>query len=443
MVKDSFLDRLIQRWMETPVAGRLVSPKIKRILSILHPSQDPEEICRSYYREKMLLMIRIGMVAGVFMLLILISDYLSSLKHHENVLLRGEESQLIALEVQTDRSDKTSITYELNPKSYTRAQIREYVSRFQMQGESLILGENEDLQHVHTNLCLQEFYKDYPMQFSWESSDYRRIAQDGSVENENLKNPETILLTVQMSYDQQMYEESFTVRVVPKKLTDSQQKEKEILAALRKADEEQKYTEQLRLPEKLLGESVEYSIAGDSAPIMLFVFMPVLLVAVYGAKDRDLEKELERRKKRLGYRYPEFVSKVRLLLGAGISMRNVFIRLSEDASLGEELQGELKTVVRDMKNGMSLRDALDRFGKRTANPFYIKFSALMIQNMKKGTEDLFFRLSGEMSEAFTLRKMQARQLGEEAGTKLLLPMVLMLVVVMATLMIPAFLSFQL
>ena len=67
----------------------------------------------------------------------------------------------------------------------------------------------------------------------------------------------------------------------------------------------------------------------------------------------------------------------------------------------------------------------------------------MIQNMKKGTEDLLLQLSGEASEAFSLRKIQARQLGEEAGTKLLLPMVMMLAVVMATLMIPAFMSFQL
>lgn len=442
-MKERLLNRLVQRWLETPVAGRLVSQKIKRILCILYPSQDPEALWKAYYCEKIVLMLRIGITVGILMVFILISEYSSSLQNTGNLLRRGEESQQIALEVQTDQSDKTTILYELNPRRYTPAQIQEYVNRFQTQGESLILGENDNLQEVHTDLCLQDSYEDYPMQFVWESSDYRKIGQDGSVENENLTKPETVQITAQIRYEQQVYEKSFTVRVVPKYLTTSQQREKEILAALRKADEEQKYTGQFRLPEKLFGEDVEYRMAEESAPILILAFLPVVLVAVYGAKDRDLEKELERRKKRLSYRYPEFVSKTQLLLGAGISMRNVFIRLSEDSSLGEELQGELKMVVRDLKNGMSLRDALERFGKRTANPLYIKFSALMIQNMKKGTEDLLFRLSGEMSEAFSLRKMQARQLGEEAGTKLLLPMILMLVVVMATLMIPAFLSFQL
>ncbi len=190
-------------------------------------------------------------------------------------------------------------------------------------------------------------------------------------------------------------------------------------------------------------EKAEYEIPKNATPIWMLALLPVVLVAVYSAKDRDLEKELERRKRRLSLRYPEFVSKIQLLLGAGVSVRNVFIRLSEDVSLGEELQGELEIVVRDLKNGMPLRDALDRFGKRTANPLYIKFCALMQQNMKKGTEDILVQLSGEVSEAFSLRKMQARQLGEEVGTKLLIPMILMLAVVMAALMIPAFLSFQL
>lgn len=357
--------------------------------------------------------------------------------------MRGEDNRQITLKVQTDGSDETSVMYELHPKQYTPAQIREYVERFRLQGASLILGENEDLLQVRSDLCLQETYEDYPLQFSWESSDYARIAEDGSVENEELKSPQTVRLTAEMRYEEQVYMQEFTVCVVPKLLTETMQREAKILSALRKEDEKQKYSEQFRLPEMIFGEHVKYEIPQDSTPILMLAMLPAVLVAVYGAKDKDLEKELERRKRRLSLQYPEFVSKVQLLLGAGISVRNIFIRLSEDVSLGEELRGELEIVVRDLKNGMPLRDALDRFGKRTANPLYIKFSALMLQNIRKGTEDLLLQLSGEVSEAFSLRKMQARQLGEEAGTKLLIPMILMLAVVMAALMIPAFLSFQL
>ena len=47
----------------------------------------------------------------------------------------------------------------------------------------------------------------------------------------------------------------------------------------------------------------------------------------------------------------------------------------------------------------------------------------------------------EMRQAFEDRKSMARKLGEEAGTKLLLPMGMMLMIVMVIVIVPAFLSF--
>ena len=50
-------------------------------------------------------------------------------------------------------------------------------------------------------------------------------------------------------------------------------------------------------------------------------------------------------------------------------------------------------------------------------------------------------LEQEALDAWDERKRKARVLGEAAATKLLLPMVMMLAVVMEIIMIPAFLSF--
>lgn len=50
-------------------------------------------------------------------------------------------------------------------------------------------------------------------------------------------------------------------------------------------------------------------------------------------------------------------------------------------------------------------------------------------------------LEKESVEAWEERKRKARVLGEAAATKLLVPMIMMLLVVMALIMIPAFLSF--
>ena len=48
----------------------------------------------------------------------------------------------------------------------------------------------------------------------------------------------------------------------------------------------------------------------------------------------------------------------------------------------------------------------------------------------------------EAIQSFENRKSTARRLGEEAGTKLLMPMIGMLAVVFVMVMVPAFMSMQ-
>ena len=48
----------------------------------------------------------------------------------------------------------------------------------------------------------------------------------------------------------------------------------------------------------------------------------------------------------------------------------------------------------------------------------------------------------EAEEAFEERKSMARKLGEEAGTKMLFPMMMMFGIIIVIIMIPAFLSLQ-
>ena len=72
---------------------------------------------------------------------------------------------------------------------------------------------------------------------------------------------------------------------------------------------------------------------------------------------------------------------------------------------------------------------------------YKTLSTLLIQNLQKGSRYLADLLEKESVEAWEERKRKARVLGDTAATKLLLPMVLMLLVVMAVIMLPACLSF--
>ncbi len=445
-MKISVFDRIADLILSCPATEKLYSEKVKKELRILYPSKELPQVCRAYYREKLSLLLKIWFAGILLLLLVSIVQMSDPLLREGNILDReavGQQDKTVVLKVCDEENQEAEISYNIQAQFYTEKEIEELTDRFLKEYESLICGENESLQEVHTDLLLQESYDSYPMEFAWESSDYRLVGDDGEVGNEELTVKQTVQLTVFITYEEAEYVHTFTVQVVPPKLTAAELWQKKILSEIRAKDEEQKYMPRLQLPATIEGKSVQYKEKEDSSVVVLLVLLPIVTVVLYFAKDRDLEKELERRKKRMSMKYPEFVSKFQLLLGAGMTVRNIFVRLSADATLGKELTEETELLVRDMKNGMSLKDALDRFGRRTANPLYIKFSALLIQNMKKGTDDLMEQLSKEASEAFILRKTNARQLGEEVGTKLLGPMILMLGVVMAVLMIPAFLSFQL
>ena len=95
----------------------------------------------------------------------------------------------------------------------------------------------------------------------------------------------------------------------------------------------------------------------------------------------------------------------------------------------------------EMDSGVAEMEAYRRFGERCGQMKYKTFSTILIQNLQKGSHRMEDLLEKEALEAWDERKRKARVLGETAATKLLVPMVMMLAVVMAIIMIPAFLSF--
>ncbi len=62
---------------------------------------------------------------------------------------------------------------------------------------------------------------------------------------------------------------------------------------------------------------------------------------------------------------------------------------------------------------------------------------LLVQNLRKGSRELLDTLEKEEKYAFEMRKQSAVRAGEEASTKLLIPMAGMLFIVIVVLVVPA------
>jgi len=83
----------------------------------------------------------------------------------------------------------------------------------------------------------------------------------------------------------------------------------------------------------------------------------------------------------------------------------------------------------------------EAFGGRIGVLAYRRMASLLTQNVSKGVQDIRILLLQEAKEVMAQEKANIRQKGEQAGTKLLLPMTGLLLLVFAVLLVPAFRSF--
>jgi len=197
------------------------------------------------------------------------------------------------------------------------------------------------------------------------------------------------------------------------------------------------------------GTKIYYQEKKEETSVVMFFLLVGISVILYFCKDKDLSKKIEERNKQLLKEYPEFVSKLSLFMGAGMTIKMALKKMSQDYQSEVHMYKnkkvvyeELRITLLEMENGIFEEKAYDNFGKRCRLGIYIKLTSLLSQNLKKGTRDILKLLEKETTEAFIIQKNNARKLGEEAGTKLLLPMMLMLFIVIIIIIVPAFLSYQ-
>ena len=103
---------------------------------------------------------------------------------------------------------------------------------------------------------------------------------------------------------------------------------------------------------------------------------------------------------------------------------------------------ELEIAGAKMKSGVSDIQAIIEFGERCGLQNYMRLATIIEQNQRRGTKELILALQSEQREALTERKNRAMKKGSEISTKLLGPMVIMLIVTMIIVVVPSFLSMR-
>ena len=436
------------------VRNRLKDQKLNHNLHILYPGDSAES--RMYrYRVELISTILLVITAGSAMCLTV--SYLSD---SEGVLTDGNliyRNTYGGAEVAADlsagieRSDNVSEEYEVDltvpARVYSQEDADILFEQLSDDIDQILLNDNDSADHILYPLRFVTAVDGYPFTISWESSDYEIIDYDGAVNNLDMIKPQIVTVTGDCLYQGKHRYLIRDLYVCPRELTEEERIHEEILSAVKKAESDSASDDHVTLPLSVSAGSLTWKEnLSDISPMIL---MGVLLISVLIVPFRESEvnKQLKKRSRELLIEYPSFVSQLTLFLGAGLSVRNCLIGMGRKAASRKSgsntyLDKELIITSHEIEVGISESEAIEHFGKRCGTREYMRFSALLNQNMKKGSADLIAMLKEESDDAFVLRKNEARKLGEEASTKMLLPMVMMLTVVMIIIMVPAYMSFS-
>ena len=308
-------------------------------------------------------------------------------------------------------------------------------------------GENPSLTEVRKNLIFVEEIGEYGICVDYFVDDYSVINSFGEVQSNIPKNGKECEITINLEYEGLIQSYKVPIKVFPEELT----KEEQFIVALEKSINEKNEVageEFLTLPKEVGGKEVTFVEKSESKVPIIVVFVLILLVAWYYKTFVVKRNEAKAREEQLQMDYSEVVSKLSLLMGAGMSGVNALNKIAIDYKdkLGKKEKKrvayeEIVATVNRISSGVSEGDAYAIFGRECKSHCYIKLGSLLAQNIRKGGEGFIVALKAEVTEAFLERKARARRAGEEAGTKLLLPMGMMLCVVLVVIVVPAFMSF--
>ena len=134
--------------------------------------------------------------------------------------------------------------------------------------------------------------------------------------------------------------------------------------------------------------------------------------------------------------YPGMLSKLTLLVNAGVPIREAWTKVA--ATNEGILYQEMRNTALELSNGIQEVEAYKTFGERCSIKSLRKFSTMMIQNLQKGSGEVVVFLRDMSNEAWEEKKHEVKRRGEKASSKLIMPIGLIFLGVLILIMVPMF-----
>ena len=436
----SFLADLFLRYYPAGKSGHLGF-----LLRSMYVKENVEREKYIYVVKKTAVIITVfagGMILGLFSSLSDIKDTGISRLERRGY---GQGTDHYELEAEY-RGNEERVELDVEPVHLRESEILELFENSYEEVRQIMLGENISQDHVTGPLDLISSYKGFDIY--WSIDDTSAVDYNGDIKVQ-LSEGDSIVVNFFAEFSMDGVSETYTIPVN----IEGMDPEGSVKLINDIRDETDRindiYSKDVYLPEEIDGYGITFRTEHDDNSFIFIILAAAAVVFVLIFYDRRLEEKVKKRQEQMMQDFTEIVSKLSLLYDAGLSIHGAFERIVADheqkqiSGKGKEIRyayGEMKLALEKIRSGVSETEAYAQFGKRCGLYQYIKLGNILEQNLSKGTKGMKVLLRQEVSEAFEERKRQARKKGEEAGTKLLLPMILMLMVVIAIIAVPALMS---
>ncbi len=337
------------------------------------------------------------------------------------------------------------VTIAIPERKFQKEEEQKLLAEAEEEMKASFCGENPSLDRISSNPRVLESYRDGKVSAEWMFSETDMISMEGEIFWEEMtKERQKVKAFVEFKCGGSEAFHEFSFWIVSKEKSKREKTVSKIKEQIAMQDETEKV---VRLPDSVAGQKITWRGAEATQELEILGLGAIASFAAFYTAKEQKEKQKQKRKRNLLLSYPEFVSKLSLLLGAGMTISGALKKMNqmyqikqETGGRKEEVYEELHRMVCEMDNGMGEFRAYQDFSERCDLQPYRKLVSLLTAGQKAGSRKLMEKLNEEADRVFLERKNAARRLGEEAGTKMLFPMMLLLVIVMAIVIVPAFLS---
>lgn len=357
----------------------------------------------------------------------------------------GGDPVVYDLSVEGLEQGTVPVQIQVPPRRYTEQEAAEIFAKVKAGILEEILGENPSLQEVRHDLILPT-EKPGGIRIAWRSSEPEVLDEDGTI-LAGWESDSGTQVTLQAEITDGFCRDEMEVSAIvyPPEKSEAEQLASQLAKQVEQEAAKQPGAVQVALPREFEGRTLRFR-KETGTEYLLFPVLGVVLAMFFHWQAKNTEMEArKKREKQLQYDYADLVYQLMVFTGAGLTVSrawkqivgNYEKRLGNRTSQPRAVYEEMEIALGEMENGRPESQAVSRFGERCQLNEYRRLSSILGQNRHTGMKNLQELLAQEMDTAWEQQKQAAKRLGEEAGTKLLLPLFLMLLVVMVLVMVPA------